>query len=399
MTNARDIAQNPRKGKSKRSWTGPVASVYRIFSFILGSAGILIVPSVFQPITSHFLLVGIIGVYSLAKVLYPFRQYSRSATTYAVLGFDLLVCSFAIVSTGGLHSPYLLYALCPVLTAGLFMDVTITAGIAGLSLVVVTLSHLFNPFAPLPITTTELGYLWVYVAALCLTSALPYLVNVNVKRQWRYEETLRERQRLSHEIHDGAAQTASVLCWQVRLVRRRLAEMNIDFEEVAELEELAERAQHETRESLELLRNYVGDGRLVPHIKDYLENFKENTSIDVSLDAETEDIHLDAPVELEVLRICQEALTNVRKHANAHSVRVTLKQVDGHIRLGVADDGCGFDTLVSYRDGEHSKGHGLAVMQERAESIEARYQIVSNPGHGTEVQVDIPTKKQWSAWR
>ncbi len=161
--------------------------------------------------------------------------------------------------------------------------------------------------------------------------------------------------------------------------------------EVRELEELVEKAQQETRESLELLRNYTGDGSFLPHLKDYLEHLKQATDIAFRLDAENNGLHLEAVVELELLRICQEALANIRKHANAHNVQLTVQRVNGHVKVSIADDGCGFDAVSFYRNGNRSKGHGLTVMQERAKSVGGKCRVLSFPGQGTEIQVEMPT--------
>jgi signal transduction histidine kinase len=95
-----------------------------------------------------------------------------------------------------------------------------------------------------------------------------------------------------------------------------------------------------------------------------------------------------------LLRICQEALTNVTKHSGAQSVQVKLKQVNGHLRVSISDDGRGFDILTYYHDGVKAKGHGLTVMRERAESIGGKFRVLSMPGQGTEVQVEVPHPSQ-----
>ena len=173
--------------------------------------------------------------------------------------------------------------------------------------------------------------------------------------------------------------------------------MGIDLGEVEELVRLTEKAHQDTRESLELLRNYTGNGNFLPHLKDYLKQLSQDTDIDFHLDIETGELRLQPVVELELLRICQEALTNIRKHSTGvHKVQVKVCPINGHLEVNIADDGCGFDALAYYRDGIEAKGHGLAVMQERAESIGGRFRVLSMPGKGTEVQVEVPTNPQRS---
>ena len=174
--------------------------------------------------------------------------------------------------------------------------------------------------------------------------------------------------------------------------------MGIELDEVKQLEMLVEQARQDTRESLELLRSYTGDGSFLPHLKDYLEQLSHEGNLAFRLDAEDGKLHLEVPVELQLLRICQEALTNIRKHSGAYHVEVKLKLVDKHLKVSIADDGCGFDAMAYYRDGVGARGHGLAVMQERAESIGGRLRVMSLPGRGTEIQVEVPANHQLSRW-
>jgi signal transduction histidine kinase len=90
---------------------------------------------------------------------------------------------------------------------------------------------------------------------------------------------------------------------------------------------------------------------------------------------------------VEVFRIIQEALTNVRKHAQATKAFVRFHRGDDHVELCVEDDGRGFVPAESL-DGDR---FGLKVMGERARSIEASLDVDSKPGAGTRVRVRIPT--------
>jgi signal transduction histidine kinase len=73
--------------------------------------------------------------------------------------------------------------------------------------------------------------------------------------------------------------------------------------------------------------------------------------------------------------------------------------VDNHFEVSIADDGCGFDALAYYQGGmQQNGGHGLAVMRERAESIGGKLRVLSLPGRGTEVQVEVPANNQTGRW-
>ena len=374
-----------------RGYIAVVPSAYRLLAFAIATAQIFLFPSIYQSIIPPLALVTGVGIYSLVKALHPSRWHQASILGYSLLGADIAVCIFLVMVTGGLYSPFLLYTLAPVLTAALLLGSRVTFGIAGLSVVYVIGGHLGNPFFATQLSLPELSYFLIYMIAICLTAILPYLINVNLRQRLQSQDILRERQRLSREIHDGTAQTMSALRWQVQLLRRHLTEKGIDLDETRQLEALAEKAHHDTRESLELLRNYTGNGSFFPYLKDYLKHLSQDSDIDFRLDIETDELHLEAPVELELLRVCQEAVINIRKHSRAHSAQVKVKTVNNHLEVTIADDGCGFDALALYHDGVEAKGHGLAVMRERAESVGGRLRVLSMPGQGTEVQVEVPS--------
>jgi signal transduction histidine kinase len=375
-----------------------VPSVYRGLAFAIASAQIFLFPSAHYSVIPSLILVTGVGIYTLLKTLRPFRYHEKGVITTGILGADLVVCIFLVISTGGLYSPFLLYTLAPVLTAALLLDRRITFSITALSGAYVISAHLANPFFPTQLSLPELSYFLVYMIAASLAAALPYLINVNLRQRLQSEDILRERQRLSREIHDGTYQTLSTLCWQTQLLHRRLMAMGIELDEVKQLEMLTEKARQNTRESLRLLRSYTGDGSFLPNLKDYLKQLSQENNLAFYLDAEDDELHLEALVELQLLRICQEALTNIRKHAGARHVEVKLKSVDKHLMVSIADDGCGFDALAYYQDVARAKGQGLAVMQERAESIGGRLRVLSLPGQGTEVQVEVPANRQPSRW-
>ena len=377
---------------------GVVPSAYRGLAFAIALAQIFLFPSAHYSVIPPLILVTGAGIYTLLKILRPFPCHEKGVIIFGILGADLAVCIFLVISTGGLYSPFLLYTLAPVLTAALLLDRGITFGITALSGAYVIGAHLANPFFTTQLSLPELSYFLVYIIAASLAAALPYLINVNLRQRLQSEDILRERQRLSREIHDGTAQTLSALCWQAQLLHRRLMAMGIELDEVKQLEVLAEKARQDTRESLELLRSYTGDGSFLPHLKAYLKQLSQESNLAFRLDAENGELRLEAPVELQLLRICQEALTNVRKHSEAYHVEVKVKSVDKHLKVSIADDGCGFDALAYYHDGVEARGHGLAVMRERAESIGGRLRVLSMPGQGTEVQVEVPQNHHPSRW-
>lgn len=130
------------------------------------------------------------------------------------------------------------------------------------------------------------------------------------------------------------------------------------------------------------------DQPLVPALQAYAAAFTRQTGIQVTVEAEPPLFTLAPAVEAQILRIVQEGLTNVRKHAAAEHAWVRLcLEADG-FHVIVADDGRGFDPHVRPAP-EHL---GLQIMRERAQALGGELHISSAPGHGTQVQVTIPLK-------
>lgn len=372
-----------------RKRIGITPLVYRLLAFTIAAAQMLAFSSDGYSLIPPTILVSVVGIYTLFKVMWPLRQYQGSPPGHVLLGVDIAICIFLVLSTGGIYSPFLLYTLSPVLTAALFLSGRVTFSVAGISIAYVIGSHLANPFFATRLSISELSYFMVYMIAVSLAAVLPYVINANLKQRLQAESMLSERQRISREIHDGFAQTLTMLRWRVQLLQRHLAGSRVGLGELRELEKLAKKAQYDAREALELLHDSSQNGRLLPRLKDYLKRLKQDTSINVSLDTGAGEVRLDTAVEIELLRICQEALTNVRKHSDANNVHIKLKVVNGHLLVTITDDGCGFDAAAGHRDSP-AGGYGLAVMQERAELIGGTFQVISTPGKGTEVQVEVP---------
>jgi len=368
-----------------------IPGVFRIVAFSVAAGYIYSNPQSYQLVIPSSILLIALGIYTALRVVYPLHWYTSDKLSRSVLGADTAICILLVVSTGGLYSPFLPYCLAPVLTASLLTDRVPTVIIASASIGAVVASHTINPL-PVTVLPLEPGLLLLYIFTVVLTATLPYLININLRERMKFQDMLEERQRLSREIHDGAAQMISGIRWQVQKLRKHLSERHLELDEAKQLENLVEEAYRDTRESLEVLRTYTGDGTFVPNLDAYIKHLKAEDKLDCSLEVDTGGFDLGPPVELQLLRICQEALANVRKHSRAHHVQIKVIPVNGHIKVTISDDGCGFDAVAFYHDGVEAKGHGLAIMKERARSVGGQFRVISMVGRGTEIQVEVPAK-------
>jgi signal transduction histidine kinase len=203
-----------------------------------------------------------------------------------------------------------------------------------------------------------------------------------------------ERQRIAHEMHDGLAQVLAYVNTKSQAVREYLSRGDVGHasRELDDLAEAARKVYGDTREAILSLRSLSVEGRPFPEaVREYLESWRERSAIEASVDIAG---RIEAPpsVETQLLRIIQEALTNVRKHSGANRVDVRLSQRNGELRAVIEDDGAGFDPAAGTDDGHPH--FGLAIMRERAEREGGSLAIESERGKGTRVMVSFPLRSR-----
>ena len=206
---------------------------------------------------------------------------------------------------------------------------------------------------------------------------------------------LEERNALAHELHDSLAQTLASLRFQVRMFEDALGDTPIPTAARNDLIRVRvglDEAHTELRELLASVRSPLDRRGLVPTLEKLILSLGQDTGAHVLFQNDCRPFDLSATQELQVLRIVQESLTNIRKHAHAHTVRLLLtRQPDGTYRVLIEDDGVGFRTPTT---GEGPGDHiGLAIMAERARRIGAELRIESEPGEGTRVELTLEVQR------
>lgn len=202
---------------------------------------------------------------------------------------------------------------------------------------------------------------------------------------------MQERERLSRELHDGVAQLVADLLVRLDTIKE-LVEAGRQREAEAELERLhgvADEIYQDIGESITGLRTNVTERGLICALRDYVDQFEERHDIPMSLRTDGAADRLPPLAALQLFRLVQEALTNVRKHAEARSATVTLTS-DGvdQLRVVIADDGQGF-THGGQKNGM-ARPLGLTSMRERVEALGGTFDVQSQPGSGTRVTATIP---------
>ena len=207
---------------------------------------------------------------------------------------------------------------------------------------------------------------------------------------------LEERARIARELHDSLAQTLGYLSLKTELVEGMLqhGEWASAQSEMSDIRRVVREACYDVRESIDGLRTRLSDGGgLIPAAARYLHEFGQRAGLLTEYVVADGEMHLTPVAEIEVLRIIQEALMNVRKHAQASHVRVIIKSENGAAHIEIADDGCGFDPAAL----SASQHFGLRVMRERAERLGGTFQVESAPGQGTCITVRLKNSRDQGA--
>lgn len=226
---------------------------------------------------------------------------------------------------------------------------------------------------------------------------LSHTFNIMVERLRDHQERLgafaavEERERISQELHDSLAQDVALLHLKLGQLERDLTPEGSRKakETLKEMWESIGTASEDIRQAMFGLRTMVSKGLgFIPTLAEYLHDFSELRKIPVDLRIDgAEDIRFSPQVEIQLIRIIHEALTNVSKHAAATRSAVKLERAGEFVKVTIEDDGKGFVL-------EEVKGKGLRfglqVMRERAEAVGGRMIIESAPGQGTKVIALLP---------
>jgi two-component system, NarL family, sensor histidine kinase DegS len=208
---------------------------------------------------------------------------------------------------------------------------------------------------------------------------------------------MQERARLSRELHDGVAQLVAHLLLRLDTIGD-LVENNRQKEAKVELERLREVGNEiylDIGESISGLRANLAEQGLVRALQDYIDQFEERHQIPTSLRTDGTAKQLSPVAALQVFRFIQEALSNIRKHAEAHAVTVVLMgEGAGQLKIVIADDGQGF--IAGSQRNSKVRPLGLTSMRERIELLGGSFQLNSQPGSGTEVTATIPIPQKRS---
>jgi len=200
---------------------------------------------------------------------------------------------------------------------------------------------------------------------------------------------MQERTRLSHELHDSLAQTIASLRIQIRVMDETFHsndEKSI-WHQMERIEYTIDQANDQLRELITHFRIPINEQGLIPSIETSIRQTQEEMGIRIYFQNEWPQQEFPEDVELNVLRIVQECLVNIRKHSRAKVVRVLLSYRDDEYIVLIEDDGIGFEEneVIS----QHGRQLGLNILRDRAREINARFDIESEPDDGTRIHLQF----------
>jgi len=212
------------------------------------------------------------------------------------------------------------------------------------------------------------------------------------RSQMRQEVIIAERERIARELHDSLAQLLGYVKTKASAVRLNL-ENNQPGAAIKNLQQLEDASQDLLMDVREAILNLKMSAQISSGLSANLDLFSRKYArfsglpVEFTRSREIDNLIIDAEVETQIMRIVQESLSNIRKHAIAKHVRIKLDLQDRQLILSITDDGRGFDperTQSKYRP-----SYGLAIMRERAESIGAQLLVNSNLHEGTKITLQL----------
>jgi ligand-binding sensor domain-containing protein/two-component sensor histidine kinase len=234
---------------------------------------------------------------------------------------------------------------------------------------------------------------WFFLSCAALVALMGLGIHQLIVGQMkaRFTAVLAERKRIASELHDTVEQGLSMILLHLESGAARMSESPQAARQHLELaRQMVKHSLIETRHSvLELYSQELDNRDLVSALAQLVEKLTTGTSIETDVRVNGASRKLPAVAGHHLLLLCQEAITNALKHANAQRVTIALNFEPQRVEVSVQDDGCGFDPDSPLH---LSGGHfGLVGMRERIKKLGGRLTLNSRPGTGTEVVIMVPT--------
>ena len=201
----------------------------------------------------------------------------------------------------------------------------------------------------------------------------------------------RERRRLAIDLHDRIGQALAICKIKLGSLRETVSSTDVAVS-IDEIRELLDQIIQDTRSlTFELSSPILYELGLEAAVESLAEQVQKQHGILSTFEDDGQHKPLDDDVRVVLFQAVRELLVNVAKHAQANSVKVSIQRYDSDIRIGVEDDGVGFDTSEI---GYSTNGFGLFSIRERLDYLGGHLEVRSEPGRGTLVTLVAPLKSE-----
>ncbi|MEJ3958790.1 ATP-binding protein [Brachymonas sp. G13] len=217
--------------------------------------------------------------------------------------------------------------------------------------------------------------------------------NIRLAARDRQLAVMEERNLMAQGLHDSIAQSLSFLNLQVQMLEAALANGEKDQvqENLAFIRTGVQESYEDVRELLLNFRVRISKQELPDAVRTLLQRFEQQTRVATHLELGGDGLPLSPQEQLQVIFILQEALSNVRKHAQASHVDVRIRN-DADLVMTVTDNGRGID--LAEMESRQSRHVGMSIMEERARRIHASIRFDHMPQGGTRVTLHLPEKER-----
>jgi len=221
-----------------------------------------------------------------------------------------------------------------------------------------------------------------------------YQKNLRQLRTKLEEMNENEMQRLGLELHDGIGQNVSVIKIEIQkyLEKENSNDNKLVFKKLLKL---IDNLSTEIRDISHQLRpRILNEFGLQPALSSYIDSINNNSNMKGQISCTESEISINPELELNIYRICQEAITNIVKHSECNNFFVQLVNTNDDLRIIISDDGKGFIVSDYAKNGNSSLG--LLNMRERAANFSCEMHLQSNLNEGTTIFFNFPKTNQWN---
>lgn len=232
-----------------------------------------------------------------------------------------------------------------------------------------------------------------------LVSKLKNLASIEQKKTRKFVQILirrheEDRRNISRELHDEVSQLLTGVNFQLSVLKKEATKSDQTLQtKISNAQTMISDSVGSIHQFARELRPVILDDLgLIPALKTAIRDFSKMTEIPVEFITLNGISNLNCLNKTVLFRVAQESLINITKHASATKVVITLKKIDGCLRLKIHDNGKSFKVKTKYCKKKHY-GIGIQGMQERVNMVQGQFSITSNPENGTTVLAIVPYLK------